>query len=78
MLTSKNSNLLESSRWPFSITVLIILFSDTLLLAVEELGSGEHGLRGLPVQADHAEQDATGVGRLRGRELGQVRIPEVC
>lgn len=53
-------------------------FSDTLLLAVEELGPGEHGLRGLPVQANHAEQDAAGVGRLRGRELGQVCIPGIC
>ena len=44
--------------------------SDAVLLAVQLLGTGEHGLRRVPVQADDAEQGPSGVGRLRSREPG--------
>ena len=45
-----------------------VSFLDPVLLAVQELGTGEHGLRRLPLQADDAEQGPARVGRLRGRE----------
>lgn len=54
------------------LTLLLFQIPDTLFLALELLGTGEHRLRCLPVQTDYAEQDAPGAGRLRGRESCQA------
>ena len=48
------------------------LFTDSLLLAIQQLGPREHRLRRVPVQADDAEQSEAGASRLRGREPGQA------
>lgn len=58
------------SSWQCEGRLDLLPLPDALLLALQLLGAGEHRLRGVPVQANNAEQNPPRAGRLRGGEPG--------